>query len=184
MAAMNKFLIILIVFSIHAAIACTKQREGKHYDYVAVLEGLKLNYTQYYEGMINEQDIYFKGYSISSEAEQDSLAARYKIAVNEFYDSDKKIIDYLMSFEKSKSYNEWLFIGKGPLSSNINTETDLILEPEAALILIDYYLKGRYKPINIKSKPKTLTYDSFHKFYKLNKNKTLRQIRKLYKHEF
>ena len=180
---MNKLLVILIVFLMHAAIGCTKQSEGKHYDYVAILEGLKLNYIQYFDMMYDQQDFYFHAYSISSKNEHDSLAARYKIAVSRFYNSDKEIIDYLLSFENSSSYNEWLFLGKSPLSSSIN-ESDLIPEPEAALILIDYYLKGRYKPINVKSKPKTLTYDSFHKFYRLNKNKPLRQLRRLYKREF
>lgn len=180
---MNKFLIIPIVFSIHAAIGCTKQSEGKHYDYVAILEGLKLNYTQYYDMMYDQQGFYFQAYSISSKNEHDSLAARYKMAVSRFYNSDKEIIDYLLSFKNSPSYNEWLFLGKSPLSSNIK-ESDLIPEPEAALILIDCYLRGRHEPINVKSKPKTLTYDSFHKFYKLNKNKPLRQIKKSYKREF
>lgn len=180
---MNKLLIILIVFLMHVAFGCPKQSEGKHYDYVAILEGLKLNYIQYYDMLYDQQDFYFHAYSISSKNEHDSLAARYKMAVSRFYNSDKEIIDYLLSFENSSYYNEWLFIGKSPLSSNIK-ESDLITEPEAALILIDYYLKGRYKPINVKSKPKTLTYDSFHKFYKLNKNKPLRQIRKLYKRGF
>jgi hypothetical protein len=182
---MNKCSITLYVFLMYAAVSCTKQSEGKYYDYVDVLEGLKLNYTQYYDMMNDQHDFYFRFYanSISSKNEHDSLAARYKIAVSKFYNSDKKIIDYLLTFEHSSSYNQWLFIEKSPLSSNTK-ESDFIPEPEAALILIDYYLKGKYKPINVKRKPKTLTYDSFHKFYKLNKNKPLRQLRRLYRREF
>lgn len=149
-----------------------------------ILAALKLNHTQYYDEMEDEREFYFEYYSISSPAEHDSLATRYKQAVSAFYHADKQMIDYLLSFEKSESYNQWLFIGKSPLLSSYDLEAYMLLEPAAALILIDYYLSGKCEAINIKSKPKTLTYPAFHQFYKLNKTKPLKQLRRLYRRTF
>lgn len=172
----------LLVYLIFHLFSCTQVPQQK-LTTPQILEDLKLNYTQYYDDMEGVHDLYFEFYSIASKAEHDTLAARYKQAVQAFYRADKKIIDDLLRFEGSRSYNEWLFIGKSPLSSDIK-ETDFILETEAALILIDYYLRGKWESIDLKSKPKKLTYPTFRQFYELNKNKSLKQLRWLYGWEF
>lgn len=180
------YLFILLGWSCTKKVPCEDTLSNMA-DPALILEDLKLNYIQYYDEMKDDsidRKFYFEFYSITSPAKYDSLAIRYKQAVNAFYHADKKMIDYLLSFEKSESYNLWLFMGKGPYSSNIVDGVDMIMEPRAALILIDYYLRGKCKPINVKPKPKKLTYPTFRRFYELNKGKSLKQLRWLYGWEF
>ena len=151
--------------------------QEKFYDYSDTLEGLKLNYTLFYEEM--EKDIYFDIYSLS-EKEHHQLSSKYKRSVWKFYHSDKGIIDHLLSFEQSSKYNKWLLLSKSPLSSNIR-ESDFATESEAALILIDYYLRNKKEVIAGKHKPKNMTYQKFRQFYNENKEKSIRQIRHAYK---
>lgn len=175
-------MIRILFFCSLCLLGCTQE---KFQDYETTLDLLKLNYAQYYKKMEAENalDLYFEFYSISSEDDHKRRYALYNEGLYRFYHSDKGMIDFLLGFRGSQCYNQWLFLDESPLSSRIKV-SDLLTESEAALVLLDYFLRGKNTALNAKKYSFNLTYDNFQSFYEKHRYKTLNQIRKQYKKQF
>ena len=163
-------LILLIVSTIFVASSC-------HSEYEEVINGLSENHVMLYESMGKED---YLNYFNLTEADYQIKVKEYAQAVESFYNSDKELLDYLLTFESdTNTISTWIST-PNPLSSSLN-EGDLFSNSRAALILVDNFLLNEGSNHISKNRKIDISYPELKEFYKKNKIENLSQIRKNYK---
>jgi hypothetical protein len=145
-------------------------------EYDIILDGLTKNYVLLSNKI--EKDLYLEYFKLSEEQHLKDLE-EYDKAVNAFYNADKDILDYLLSYEKDTSHIcKWIKT-KNPYSSNIG-ETDLLTNAEGALILFDNYLTNS-SHIRTPTYVSELSYEKLKLFYDKNKGLSKDELKEEYK---
>lgn len=145
--------------------------------YDKVLTGLEKNFVLLLDEM--GEEAFYEYYEIDS-IESSRLYSEYERALNEFYNSDYGLVEYLLSYENThQEICPWIKT-VNPFKSEI-VGYDLISKSKGALILIDNFLlahdKGR---ITIHRHIENLTYMEVKTFCMENKQLTISELRKEY----
>ncbi|KZS38257.1 hypothetical protein AWE51_18345 [Aquimarina aggregata] len=160
----NLFIILIMLISS----SCSNK-------YDTILKGLTKNYV-----LLNneiEKDLYLEYFNLTEEQNL-SDQEEYKRALRNFYNADKDILNYLLSYEKDTSQIcKWIKT-KNPYSSSIN-EIDLLTNAKGAMILFDNYLVNSVD-IKIPVYLNNLSYKKLKLFYSENKGLTKDKLKKKY----
>jgi hypothetical protein len=145
-------------------------------EYDATLKGLTKNYVLLENQL--EKKLYLDYFNITEKEHLEHLK-EYNIAVRNFYNADKKILNYLFSYEEDTLTRCSWISTKNPYDSRL-TKRDLITNSTGALILVDNYLRNNLT-IQTPENQDHLTFKNLKKFYDKNKNLTKKELRKEYK---
>lgn len=159
-------------------ITCCSTNDENSTNYEKVLNDLSNSHVLLYESMGRED--YLEAFNLK-ESEYKIKLEEYNNAINSFYESDKGMIGYLLSFENDTRVFSYWIRRPNPYSA-VRTKEDFISNSEAAMILIDNFLLNENKKhIIIKDRLSILSYKEFKDFYKIETSENLSQIKKNYK---
>ena len=143
--------------------------------YEAILEGLTKNYVLLSNQM--EISLYLEYFKLTKEQHLNDLE-EYNKSVSAFYNADKDILSYLLSYEQDTTHIcKWIKT-KNPYSSNIG-KMDLLTNAEGALILFDNYLINSSN-IKIPDHIDNLSFEKLRLFYAENKRLSKEELKKKY----
>lgn len=144
--------------------------------YRLILDGLSKNNVLLYEEM-GKKD-YLEYFKISGKEFKNNFE-EYENSVNQFFNSEKEIILYLLDFKNDTlSVCNWVKT-KNPYSSIIQ-EGDFLTNSEGSLVLIDNYLRTDIQKITIPKHYKELDYEVIENFIFQNKKMNKKELQQSY----
>lgn len=152
-----------------------------HNDYDKIVDGLSNNHVLLKKDI--DDELYYDYFKVEKN-QYELVLQEYEKAINDFYNSDKLILDYLIKFKDvDDTYCDWIII-TNPYSAKVK-DTDLLTKSKGSLILIDNYLTNiNQKTIKSELHSENVDYERFIAFYKKNRELKKEELKAAYVKNF